>query len=53
MCGRLVWFWQNDAAINLEFKNGKKKRLHLCLDCGVRLAEQAVELEASDEKTGQ
>jgi predicted nucleic acid-binding Zn-ribbon protein len=47
-CGRLVWFWQNKAAIDIRFKNGKKKILHHCLDCGMKLAEQAV--EASDEK---
>jgi DNA-directed RNA polymerase subunit RPC12/RpoP len=36
-CGRIVWFWQSKAAATLTLKNGKKKKIRLCVDCGMLL----------------
>jgi hypothetical protein len=47
-----VWFWQSKAAVTLTLKNGKKKKIRLCVDCGMRLAAKLLENteEQADEK---
>jgi hypothetical protein len=41
-CGKVVWFWQSSGTVKLKLKNGKRKRLHLCLRCGESLAAKAI-----------
>jgi AMMECR1 domain-containing protein len=41
ICGRIVWFWQDKADVFVKLKNGKRKKIRLCIGCGMRLAEAA------------
>jgi ribosomal protein S27E len=50
ICGRIVWFWQDKADIFVKLKNGKRKKIRLCIGCGMRLAEAAGN---KDENTGE
>jgi RNase P subunit RPR2 len=40
-CKRLVWFWQNSAKVTLALQGGKKRVVHLCFDCGLKIATEA------------
>ena len=40
-CKRLVWFWQDNATLTLQLRNGKIKKVHLCIDCGLKVVSAA------------
>lgn len=40
-CKKIVWFWDDCGSVTLHLKNGKKKVLHFCIDCGLELAKKA------------
>lgn len=40
-CRRLVWFWQDSATLTLQLKNGKTKKVRLCMECGLKVIAAA------------
>jgi DNA-directed RNA polymerase subunit RPC12/RpoP len=44
-CGKLVWWFQDSGSITFALKSGGEKKVNLCIDCGIKIMNRAIELE--------